>query len=254
MKFLQEFYHGFTQLTPGSNTGVYSNISDKLIIRGSRVDTASGYAGSCHVLEMGRHYSEYVRYRGEFPGFRRVPGFPHSHYLEPLDTKSRASNVTGNIGEIIAGIVAQRTLRLYSREIVHLKAKTTSKTPDYLLKRTPRLVQLLSEIDPTIFGGYLPEWWPMESKARGGGSLTTGVKEALRQLATYWYHIRYSGPQDVGYGIVVASYLKRPRRVCIYIFTPSDQNSLLGYLRGFSYESYQRDLKLNLSATGQYLH
>ncbi|MDQ3903405.1 MAG: hypothetical protein M3247_07175, partial [Thermoproteota archaeon] len=146
-------------------------------------------------MEMGRHYSEYVRYKGEFPAFRHVFGFPRSHYREQLDTKSRASNVTGNIGEIIAGIVAQRTLRFSSRNIAHLKTKSNAKTPDYLLRRSTRFKLLLEEINPPLFGGRLPEWWPMESKARGGGSLVTSVKQALKQLAVYWYYICNNEPQ-----------------------------------------------------------
>ena len=254
MKFLQEFYLGFTRLTPGGNTGVYNNISDNLRIRSSRIDTASGYAGSCHVLEMGQHYSEYVRYKGQFPVFPHVLGFPPRPYLEPLDTKSRASNITGNIGEIIAGIVAQRTLRFSSRGIAHLKAKSNTQTPDYLLKRTVGFASLLSEIEPSLSAGDLPNWWPMESKARGNGGLIAGVKEALRQLAAYWYHIRNSEPQDVGYGIVVGADFRRPRRVCIHVFIPSRQLSLLTHLRSFgSYEDYHKDVHSNLHATGRHL-
>ena len=90
MYFLQKFYLGFKHLTPLANPGVQSHVPDHLRVESLQVDTTAGYAGSCHVLEMGRHYSEYVRYRGRFPAFRSVPGFPEGNYLRQLDTKSRA--------------------------------------------------------------------------------------------------------------------------------------------------------------------
>lgn len=254
MKFIQKFYLGLTHLPPSLNPTIYQNISNELRIYSNRIDAASGYAGSCHVLEMGRQYSEYVRYRGTFPSFRPIAGFPRSPYIEPLDTKSRASNITGNIGEIIGGIVAQRTLGFSPRGIAPLKAYTNSQTPDYLLKLTVRFERLLAEIEPSLQLVSLPKWWPMEAKARGDGGLSGAVKAALQQLAAYWYHIHKRQSQDVGYGIVIGTDFKHPRSVHVHLFIPSDQNALLTYIQNFrDYQAYHTAVHANLTAVGQYL-
>lgn len=253
MKFSQEFYIGFTRLAPHINVGVYKYIPAEVRIRIGQVEAASGYAGSCHVLEMGRHYAEYVRYKEQFPTFPRVTGFPLTPFLKQLDTKSRASNVTGNIGEIIAGMVARRTLKIDAAGIALLKTSPNSQTPDYLLQSTTQFTSVLREIVPALIGVTLPEWWPMESKARGvGGSAC--VQEALKQLAAYWYHNRDNDPQGAGYGIVIAVCFNRPRRISIHIFAPADQGMLLKYLRGFStYKSYRKALNDDLDATRRHL-
>src|SRR5437588_3068126 len=254
MYFLQQFYLGFSHLTPYANPGVRSHVSDRLRIESLQVDTTAGYAGSCHVLEMGRHFSEYVRDRGRYPAFRSVPGFPAGNYLRQLDTKSRASNVTGNIGEIVAGIVARRTLKIDIGGIAHLKANTFSQTPDYLLSPTTAFEQVLVDIEPTLASMTFPDWWPMEAKARAGGRWRDVVLEALRQLTAYWYFNCYTAPERVGYGVVVATEFERPRRVRVLVFVPSDQAGLVTYLTSFSlYKNYQDDFDSQPGATGAYL-
>lgn len=253
MKFNQKFYIGFTHVSRYTNVGVHKHVSAKVHIRAGQVEAAAGYAGSCHVLEMGRHYAEYVRYKEQFPSFPRASGFPYNPYLNQLDTKSRASNVTGNIGEIIAGVVARRTLKIDAAGIALLKTSPNSQTPDYLLQGTPEFTSVLTEIVPALAGETLPEWWPMESKARSAGGLGS-VQGALKQLAAYWYHNRYSDPDGAGYGIVIAACLKRPRSVSIHLFAPENQPALLTYLRGFSdYETYRTALDANVNTARTHL-
>jgi hypothetical protein len=254
MLFLQEFYLGFTRQTPAANAGVYAHIPDTIRVASSQVDTAAGYAGSCHVLEMGRHYSEYVRYRGRFPSFPPTAGFPAGDYLRQLDTKSRASNVTGNIGEIVGGLVARRTLKIKASHIAHLKANTFSQTPDYLLGPSPRFESIIRDIVPLPPGTRLPDWWPMETKARGDKNWKSAVRDALRQLAAYWYDNCIKAPHRVGYGITVAVELARPRRVRVVVFVPSNQAALTTHLKSFSeYEKYRDDFIANPWATGTHL-
>lgn len=253
MYFIQDFYLGFSHLT-SANLGVRTHVSDRLRIESLQVDTTAGYAGSCHVLEMGRHYSEYVRYRGRYPAFRSVPGFPTGNYLRQLDSKSRASNVTGNIGEIVAGIVARRTLKIDIGGIAHLKANTFSQTPDYLLSPTTEFEQVLVDIQPTLAGATFPDWWPMEAKARASDRWKDAAMEALRQLTAYWYFNCVAAPQRVGYGVVVATQFERPRRVRVLVFVPLDQAGLITYLKSFGlYEDYRNDFDTQPGATGAYL-
>jgi hypothetical protein len=254
MIFFQEFYLGFKHLTPGANAGVYAHVPNLLRVERVQVDAASGYAGSCHVLEMGRHYSEYVRYRGRFPAFNRVAGFPTGDYLRQLDTKSRASNITGNIGEIVAGLVARRTLKIHAGGIAPLQAGTSTQTPDYLLKPTAAFEQRLKVIVPLLAAAALPDWWPMEAKARGDGKWKGCVEGAVGQLAAYWYYNRTREPQRVGYGIVVATELKQHRRVRVLLFAPSNQSALIAHMNGFlNYKKYRDDFRDNPLSTGTHL-
>lgn len=254
MLFLQEFYLGFTRLTPAANVGVYAHVPDRIRVEGAQVDTAAGYAGSCHVLEMGRQYSEYVRYSGRFPQFTPVPGFPTGDYLRQLDTKSRASNVTGNIGEIVGGLVARKTLKVETGRIAPLKANTSSQTPDYLLGPASDFESVITDIVPALSGATLPDWWPMEAKARADKGWKPCVREALRQLSSYWYDNCRMAPGRVGYGIVVAVELARPRRVRIVLFAPLDQNALVAHMKSFSgYEQYRDDFLASPRATGIHL-
>lgn len=256
MEFQQEFYLGFTRLTPATNRGVFKYVPDTLKIQSTQVDAASGYAGSCHVLEMGRHYSEYTRYRGQFPRFPRVAGFPRSHYLRRLSTKARASNITGNIGEIVGGLVAERTLGIDPGGIAHLKESNSARTPDYLLFSTTDFETVLTEIVPRLAAAgapALPVWWPMESKARRGG-VSAAVREGLKQLAVYWYRTRRGRARRAGFGIVVGTELERPRRVCVHVFAPDDQQGLLDHLRAQAdYDSFRASLDSNLTATSRFL-
>jgi hypothetical protein len=109
------------------------------------------------------------------------------------------------------------------------------------------------EIVPALVGVTLPEWWPMESKARIAGGLSS-AQDALKQLAAYWYHNRYSDPDAAGYGIVVATCFKRPRSVSILLFAPEDQDALLKHLRGFvTYEDYRKALDADANAARLHL-
>jgi hypothetical protein len=67
------------------------------------IETAGDYAGSSHVLEMGKHFEDYARYNWEGPSFKAVVGFPTGPTIRQLDMKARSAGVTGNIGETVAG-------------------------------------------------------------------------------------------------------------------------------------------------------
>lgn len=248
MDFLQEIYLG---MAPATGVAPLKPLS----LSRYEVEAAAGYAGSCHVLEMGRHYDEYVRYRGSFPPFPRVAGFPTAHYQEQLDTKSRAQNVTGNIGEIVAAVVARRTLKIDLSGIAHLKTSNAAQTPDYLLRRSPEFDTILSKLDPAMVPAGLPLWWPAESKATSGADVDGCVRAALRQLASYWYRARNDEPGVVGFGIVLATSFAPPRRSRVYVFAPKDRANLLAHLdTSFTSTRQLRDaLAADLSATGSYL-
>ena len=62
------------------------------------VGAASSWAGSYHVLAMGRHYDDYV-VTGSQINLPPIAGFPVVHPYEKLTGKIRAPGVTGNIDQ-----------------------------------------------------------------------------------------------------------------------------------------------------------
>jgi hypothetical protein len=146
-----------------------------------------------------------------------------------------------------------RTLKIDAAGIALLKTSPNSQTPDYLLQSTADFTSVLTEIVPSLAGVTLPKWWPMESKARIAGGLGS-AQAALEQLAAYWYQNRHSNPGGAGYGIVVATCLKRTRSVSVHLFAPRNQSKLLKHLRGFgTYEDYRKALDADANAARLHL-
>jgi hypothetical protein len=251
MEFLQEFYIGMRHY--GLGTGASKHINPKIEISADQLETAADYAGSCYILEMGQHYVEYLGYGSGFPLFPPIIGYP-IWAPHQLDTKSRASNVTGNIGETVTGIVVNRTLKFDSNRIAPLKVQPGVKTPDFLIARKPKFIQILNDIESSLSSLRMPVWWPVESKTRSDGFSTSEVKIGLKQLATYWYGIRRRYPAGVGYGVVIGADLKNPRRICMHVFVPKDKSGLTTYLKSFSDNTkYSEDLDKQIGETGKYL-
>jgi hypothetical protein len=70
------------------------------------VGATAGWAGSYHVLSMGRHYDDYI-ITGRTIRLPPIAGIPAAHPYERLAGKVRAAGVTGNIGEAIAALFAR---------------------------------------------------------------------------------------------------------------------------------------------------
>lgn len=228
MRFTQELIIGFGSPVTLLGSGALSSIQNEIDVLAAEVDNVGSFAGSTHVLKMGQHYTDYVSDGVAFPSVTTLAKMPPRCSIEQLETKGRAADVTGNIGESIAGMVAQRTFKLPSSQIAHLKVRNSSKTPDFLLYDVSFLNGLLKSIIPVGKRGTLPLWWPLESKARSGDVSLTVAREALKQLASYWDNISLGSPQAVGYGVIVASAFNttdgatNPKRVCIHILLPDD--------------------------------
>lgn len=230
MNFPQRIYLGLEeQKWPAS-------LPKDLPVSAVDIETAGDYAGSCHVLEMGKHFEDYARYDWEGPSFKAVAGFPTSPTIRQLDMKARSAGVTGNIGETVTGIVAVQILQCDAQDIAHLVVQSKQKTPDFLVRYSAGFRTLLEKLVPSLAGRHTPNWWPLESKIRSSGLGTNAVKEGLWQLGGLWYRMTGSAPDDVGYGIVVCVGLE-PRQVRIYVFLPetaAKQKSLVTHLKTFS--------------------
>ena len=132
------------------------------------MNSISAYAGSYHILEMGRHFYEYVISSAGLPRFPLCPGLPPAYPFLALSNKLRAAGVTGNIGEGVCGVVADAIFGLPFGTFLHVNLKPGGglrKTPDYMFQLGPYLP---GPCLPVWAPGLpaLPTWSPVESKAR----------------------------------------------------------------------------------------
>jgi hypothetical protein len=210
------------------------------------IDVAGSYAGSYHVLELGQHFDAYTDPHTP-RAFYSVPQLPNWVPADPLLERNRAADITGNIGEIIAGLLAKRLFGVPPHHIVHLRARKKL-TPDYLLHDVPQLQAYVAQISQ-IPAARLPEHWPVESKA-GIDSLGRYESEkALRQLIAYWIDISRRYPKGVGYGVIVTTELTAAR-ITVSIIMPLGKRRakrLRTYLR--ARRSYERFCQLGQDLT-----
>lgn len=246
MWFDQELYIGFHK-SPILLSPVF--------IDPKQVDLIGNYAGSYHIADMGNQFVEYLQHDSHFPSLWGLPTFPVWCPYKRLDRKTRASVVTGNIGESIAGQIAVGTLTNSQRLIGHFKVLPNTRTPDFFIYR-PAVSGTVFSIDPVLSTFQIPDWLPMEAKATTNTFKKGIVLEALKQLANYWYQIRGGYSQGVGYGIVVVTKL-RPPVIRIYVFLPendTEQKKLITYLRRFKKDkNYKLTVERNLKKIGRFI-
>jgi hypothetical protein len=204
------------------------------------IDATSSWAGSYHVLSMGRHYDDYVM-TGMLMSLPAIAGFPPAHPYERLAGKIRAGGVTGNIGEAIAAIFARRYLSAGVDKIAHIKPRQPfkrRKSPDYLMNIGILMPGPFKSILPPKFPKTWPEWWPVESKARNNEKASSdGRRDALRQLFAYWDLLMAAQPQLVGYGLIVVFKYQAEREVRVNIILPADQARLISEMK----KGYEKD-------------
>jgi hypothetical protein len=194
------------------------------------IGAVSNWAGSYHVLAMGRHYDDYV-ISSRILRLPVIPGLPPAHPYERLAGKIRAASVTGNIGEAIAAIVAVRFFGVAIADIAHVRPRRPfrrRKAPDYLMRLGPFMPGVIGAVMPAGQVVAWPDWWPVESKARTTEpACAQARREALRQLIAYWLLLAGSLPQQVGFGVIVTLCYWPPREVRVSIILPSNHASLV---------------------------
>jgi hypothetical protein len=214
----------------------------------------SGMFGSSHILEMGLHYEDYV-VTGYLPQLPMIPNLATAHPVLRLLAKTRGSDVTGNIGEIVAAIVANRRWHAQLRGLFHIKATSSHKTPDYLMRFVPTLPTELSQVIPT--GTVQPNFndWPVESKAGGTkGNTKRYIKNALTQLGSYWFHKRATTPSVVGFGLIVSLTYRKDRTITVTVISPSDQPNLQAAIDQDLYKDFIAKLATDGSNVRGFLH
>ena len=198
------------------------------------IGATSSWAGSYHILSMGRHYDDYV-ITSRTISLPPIPGIPAAHPYERLAGKSRAAGVTGNIGEAVAALFARRNLGTGVGDVAHVRPRKPfrrRKAPDYLMRLGGLMPGPFGVVSPNSSSLSWPTWWPVESKARSteAGS-RAGKRDALRQLVAYWALLANSQPHVVGYGIILAFTYQPPREVCANLILPENQPLLIQSLR-----------------------
>ena len=205
-----------------------------LYLDSNSVGMASAWSGSYHVLNMDAHYDDYV-VTDTLLALPIIAGIPPAHPYRQLTAKIRAAGVTGNIGECVAAIFANRCLNAAVADIAHTRARRAykqRKAPDYLMRLGALMPSIFAPIVPNNFVLQWPVWWPVESKARNTVSASRSARiAALRQLTTYWSLLVNSQPAVVGFGIVVTLNYQQPREVRATLFLPRNQDALVQRLQ-----------------------
>ena len=140
------------------------------------VRAGAGQYGSYYVLEMGRHYEQYV-VTGYLPSLPMVHGITTAHPFVQATKKTRAASVTGNIGEVIAALTVRRKLTTVVRHIRHINTSRKYRTPDYLMRFDPMLPSEFALVLPAGIIAAFPDW-PVESKGKQdcGGNGSSDIK------------------------------------------------------------------------------
>ncbi len=204
----------------------------RMRVRPSEIGTASELFSSTYILRMGLHFDRYVvsGYVQSFTAIRDI--YSTTMPAATLTKKVRAPSVAGNIGEAIASMVARRKLGAKQvGDIQPVLASPTAKAPDYRIRLRPMFPM---SFQTAIGAAHTVDFdrWPVESKAVAtSGQATKAVREALQQLATYWYERYPHEPSVVGYGIAVCLAYRMDfaggRLIRIHVFSPSNQAALL---------------------------
>ncbi|MDP2797110.1 MAG: hypothetical protein Q8N94_06345 [Methanoregula sp.] len=212
------------------------------------VGTLSEWAGSYHILAMGRHFRSYVIDNEEIPLLGNN-SFPYIDRYTSLSKKTPASTVTGNIGQTLTAFYARQFFEAGIRDIVILEQKKqfeVRKTPDFLIQ-----IKSFNEkfhLDP--FLGTLeqvPSWWPVECKARkeGDSNINEAKKEAFLQLLSFWGVIQKNHPLYVGYGIIAIFINSITPTLHLIILIPKDVERFSQKIR--DYEEEKITLKNNVN-------
>ena len=234
-------------------TGKVVGLPD-IVLDVASVDATSSWSGSYQVLEMGRHYDNYV-VTGHLTGFPSVAGMPPAHPYVQVAGKIRDPGVTGNIGEAVAALFARRYMGAAIGDIAHVNPRSPwrrRKAPDYLMRLGHLMPGQFGGILPTSFVPSWPAWWPVESKARTTqGGATSARRGALMQLLEYWLLLVKHGASGVGYGQVATLTYRPPREVRVSLFVPADPVALENALKDHGDRKASKSL---LDAIEEHLH
>jgi len=197
-------------------------------INDGTIGNTSEWAGSFHILSMGRQYRSYVS--ESFPNYNpREELLPLDNFLT-LSRKNPSQQVIGNFGECIGAIFARGRLGTPIKRIVPLITNRSIKRPDFMMNLEGSNIR--NEFIDVIPAGQFPHleslnWWPVEAKASSGQGAPAQKLRALTQLLSFWKNERENLRLSVGYGLILTYVYKEPvRKVIASIILPRDPANL----------------------------
>lgn len=203
-----------------------------IFINNETVGSVSDWAGSFHILSMGRHHRSYTS--ATFPRLHSRVDLPHLDYYQKLNCKNSSQQVIGNFGECIGAIFARRKLGASINNIVPLTTNRTFKRPDYMMYLEGSNIRKLfaEEIPPNIPFPHLEylNWWPVESKAVASQNDFTQKKRALIQLLSFWKKERENLQLSIGYGMILTYFYREPAKILASLILPKEPEELYDYL------------------------
>jgi hypothetical protein len=192
------------------------------------IGSVAEWAGSYHILAMGRHFRSYVL-DPEVIRLCEKNQFPYADSFTSLRDKSPSSTVTGNIGQTLTALYAKQFFKAKISDIIILDPKARGKprkTPDFLFK-----IESLNEKFPSdniINKLDGPLWWPVECKARkdDDSNIHEAKKEAFLQLLSFWTVIQDKHPDAVGYGIISIFINSKPPALHLIFIIPCHEEEV----------------------------
>jgi len=245
--------------------GIYGKEIDSgiLPLGEGTVGNSSSWAGSYHILSMGRHYCDYI-YRPE-PELQSVIEFPKFDCFSRLTSKTKSQQVVGNIGECIAGIFARKRLRANISDIALLTTNAKRMRPDYLMNLNgPEIRGLFSQMPLSEnHVSYLADkrWWPVESKATKKIGSIDSREKGLSQLISFWAKEKESLQETVGCGLIVTFFYEdsvqahQEYEIWVTLILPSNKPNLITQLSDPRFNSKKKENRVRIiKETFRYFH
>lgn len=217
------------------------------------IGNSSSWAGSYHILSMGRHYDDYI-YRPT-PEMQKVLDFPKLGCFGRLTSKTKSQQVVGNIGECVAALLARDRLNADISDIALLTTTAKRMRPDYLMNLGGLEIRTLFSKVPldTRQLNYLDRkrWWPVESKATKRNDSKDSRVKALKQLISFWLKEKDKLPAPAGYGLIVTFFYDdsdlehHPEKILVSLILPSDPSGLLKQFENPNFRSKDKRIKEN---------
>lgn len=227
------------------------------------IGNSSSWAGSYHILSMGRHYRDYI-YRPE-PELQEDQDFPPLDSFSRLTSKTKSQQVIGNIGECIAALLARNRLSAEVHDIVLLTTNAKRMRPDYLMNLDGPLIRgLFSQIPLTKNHlSYFADkrWWPVESKATKKVGSIDSREKGLSQLISFWAKEKESLQDSAGCGLIVTFFYEdsiqvhQEYEIWVSLIIPSNKPDLITQLNDSRFDSKKKaDRAQIIGETFRYFH
>jgi hypothetical protein len=245
--------------------GIYGDghSSGTLDLNEQTIGNSSSWAGSYHILSMGRHYHDYIYHpESELPTDQV---FPKLDTFGQLTSKIKSQQVVGNIGECIAALLARNRLSANVSDIVLLTMNAKRMRPDYLMNLEGSQIrglfyQLpLEEKQLSYFTDK--RWWPVESKATKKIGSINSREKGLSQLISFWAKEKESLQDSAGCALIVTFFYEDSVRahqeyeIWVSLILPWNRSDLITQLSDSKFNSKKKEDRARIiGETFRYFH